>query len=126
MHIRIFVSFFSYSLLYQFVIFIIYACDTLQVCGLIEHYKDPSCCMFFEPMLTIPLHRNFAFPLQHLCRAVITTWTTYDGINKLQLPKTLKSYLKEYHYKQRVRVRRLDTENDLQTDGRSISYLPLL
>ena len=102
----------------------VYASGT--VCGLIEHYKDPSCCMFFEPMLTIPLHRNFAFPLQHLCRAVITTRTTYDGINKLQLPKTLKSYLKEYHYKQRVRVRRLDTENDLQSDGRSISYLPLI
>ncbi|KAL2727141.1 suppressor of cytokine signaling 5-like isoform X2 [Vespula squamosa] len=102
----------------------VYASET--VCGLIEHYKDPSCCMFFEPMLTIPLHRNFAFPLQHLCRAVITTRTTYDGINKLQLPKTLKSYLKEYHYKQRVRVRRLDTENDLQTDARSISYLPLI
>jgi len=99
--------------------------NSLQVCGLIEHYKDPSCCMFFEPMLTIPLHRNFAFPLQHLCRAVITTRTTYDGINKLQLPKTLKSYLKEYHYKQRVRVRRLDTENDLQTDCRSISCLPI-
>ncbi|XP_076668259.1 suppressor of cytokine signaling at 36E isoform X2 [Andrena cerasifolii] len=102
----------------------VYASGT--VCGLIEHYKDPSCCMFFEPMLTIPLHRNFAFPLQHLCRAVITTRTTYDGINKLQLPKTLKSYLKEYHYKQRVRVRRLDTENDSQSDGRSISYLPLI
>ncbi|KAF7400850.1 hypothetical protein HZH66_006034 [Vespula vulgaris] len=105
----------------------VYASETVCfVCGLIEHYKDPSCCMFFEPMLTIPLHRNFAFPLQHLCRAVITTRTTYDGINKLQLPKTLKSYLKEYHYKQRVRVRRLDTENDLQTDARSISYLPLI
>ncbi|KAK0096631.1 hypothetical protein PV326_004900 [Microctonus aethiopoides] len=89
----------------------VYASET--VCGLIEHYKDPSCCMFFEPMLTIPLHRNFAFPLQHLCRAVITTRTTYDGINKLQLPKTLKSYLKEYHYKQRVRIRRLDSENDI-------------
>lgn len=97
----------------------------LQVCGLIEHYKDPTCCMFFEPMLTIPLHRNFTFPLQHLCRAVITTRTTYDGINKLQLPKTLKSYLKEYHYKQRVRVRRLDTENDSHTDCRSISCLPI-
>ncbi|PBC33451.1 Suppressor of cytokine signaling [Apis cerana cerana] len=102
----------------------VYASET--VCGLIEHYKHPSCSMFFEPMLTIPFHRNFAFPLQHLCRAVITTRTTYDGINKLQLPKTLKSYLKEYHYKQRVRVRRLDTENDLQSDGRSISYLPLI
>ncbi|XP_011642867.1 uncharacterized protein LOC105430837 isoform X2 [Pogonomyrmex barbatus] len=101
----------------------VYASET--VCGLIEHYKDPSCCMFFEPMLTIPLHRNFTFPLQHLCRAVITTRTTYDGINKLQLPKTLKSYLKEYHYKQRVRVRRLDTENDPHTDCRSISCLPI-
>ncbi|KFM82720.1 hypothetical protein X975_14293, partial [Stegodyphus mimosarum] len=24
------------------------------VCGLVEHYKNPRCCMFFEPMLTIP------------------------------------------------------------------------
>ncbi|XP_034935875.1 uncharacterized protein [Chelonus insularis] len=101
----------------------VYASET--VCGLIEHYKDPSCCMFFEPMLTIPLHRNFAFPLQHLCRAVITTRTTYDGINKLQLPKTLKAYLKEYHYKQRIRVKILDNENDV-LDGRSISYVPVI
>ncbi|XP_054282920.1 uncharacterized protein LOC129000072 [Macrosteles quadrilineatus] len=80
------------------------------VCGLIEHYKDPSCCMFFEPMLTIPLHRNFPFPLQHLCRAVICSKATYDGVSQLRLPKSLKSYLKEYHYKQRVRVRRFDSE----------------
>ncbi|CAG2161556.1 unnamed protein product, partial [Oppiella nova] len=39
----------------------VYSSDT--VCGLIEHYKDPAHCMFFEPMLTIPLHRNFTFPL---------------------------------------------------------------
>lgn len=80
------------------------------VCGLIEHYKDPSCCMFFEPMLTIPLHRNFAFPLQHLARAVICSRISYDGISQLKLPKALKSYLKEYHYKQRVKVRRFDSE----------------
>lgn len=81
------------------------------VCGLIEHYKDPSCCMFFEPMLTIPLHRNFPFPLQHLCRAVVCSKATYDGINQLHLPKALKGYLKEYHYKQRVRVRRFDLDH---------------
>ena len=81
------------------------------VCGLIEHYKDPSCCMFFEPMLTIPLHRNFPFPLQHLCRAVVCSKVTYDDINHLHLPKALKGYLKEYHYKQRVRVRRFDLEH---------------
>lgn len=81
------------------------------VCGLIEHYKDPSCCMFFEPMLTIPLHRNFTFPLQHLCRAVICNRSNYDSINKLQLPKTLKCYLKEYHYKQRIRVRDLEHQS---------------
>lgn len=80
------------------------------VCGLIEHYKDPSCCMFFEPMLTIPLHRNFPFPLQHLCRAVVCSRATYDGVSQLKLPKALKAYLKEYHYKQRVRVKKLDTE----------------
>lgn len=81
------------------------------VCGLIEHYKDPSCCMFFEPMLTIPLHRNFTFSLQHTCRAAICSQITYDDVNQLKLPKLLKSYLKEYHYKQRVRVRIFDSEN---------------
>uniref|UniRef100_A0A8D8MA45 Suppressor of cytokine signaling 5 n=1 Tax=Cacopsylla melanoneura TaxID=428564 RepID=A0A8D8MA45_9HEMI len=86
----------------------VYASST--VCGLIEHYKDPTLVMFFEPMLTIPLHRNFTFPLQHICRSVICSNITYDGISQLQLPKTLKSYLKEYHYKQRVRVRGFDNE----------------
>ncbi|XP_050425786.1 suppressor of cytokine signaling 5-like [Adelges cooleyi] len=80
------------------------------VCGLIEHYKDPTCCMFFEPMLTIPLHRNFTFSLQHMCRASICSQITYDDVNQLKLPKMLKSYLKEYHYKQRVRVRIFDSE----------------
>jgi suppressor of cytokine signaling 5 len=81
------------------------------VCGLIEHYKDPSCCMFFEPMLTIPFPRNFTFSLQHTCRATICSQITYDDVNQLKLPKLLKSYLKEYHYKQRVRIRQFDSEN---------------
>ncbi|CAH0558652.1 unnamed protein product [Brassicogethes aeneus] len=80
------------------------------VCGLIEHYKDPSSCMFFEPMLTSPLNRNFTFSLQHMSRAVIVGRLTYDNINLLHLPKTLKSYLKEYHYRQKVRVERFDDD----------------
>ncbi|KAJ8969660.1 hypothetical protein NQ317_004890 [Molorchus minor] len=80
------------------------------VCGLIEHYKDPSSCMFFEPVLTWPLHRNFTFSLQHLARAKIVSRLTYDNINHLQLPKTLKTYLKEYHYRQKVRVERFDDD----------------
>ncbi|XP_065205983.1 suppressor of cytokine signaling 5-like [Planococcus citri] len=80
------------------------------VCGLIAHYKDPTSCMFFEPMLTIPLHRNFPFSLQNLCRGVICNRVSYDKINYLKLPKTLKNFLKEYHYKQRVRVRKFDFE----------------
>ncbi|KAI1284910.1 Suppressor of cytokine signaling 5 [Halotydeus destructor] len=78
------------------------------VCDLIEHYKDPSHCMFFEPMLTSPLHRNFPFSLQHLCRTTISSHVTYNTINHLQLPKRMKSFLKEYHYKEQVRVRRLE------------------
>ncbi|XP_054718163.1 uncharacterized protein LOC129227603 [Uloborus diversus] len=81
------------------------------VCGLVEHYKNPRCCMFFEPMLTIPVHRTFPFDLQHLCRAVVSDSITYDGINQLKLPKKIKGYLKEYHYKQRVRVRHLENDN---------------
>ncbi|XP_033735050.1 uncharacterized protein LOC117323737 isoform X1 [Pecten maximus] len=84
----------------------VFASDT--VCGLIEHYKDPSCCMFFEPMLTSPLHRNFTFSLQHMCRSSICDNTTYDGVHNLPLPRSLKEYLMYYHYKQKVRVRRFD------------------
>lgn len=84
----------------------VFSSDT--VCGLIEHYKDPSCCMFFEPMLTLPLNRNFPFSLQHMCRSVIGSRTSYDGINILPLPKALKEYLQYYHYKQKVRVRRFE------------------
>ena len=87
----------------------VFASDT--VCGLIEHYKDPSCCMFFEPMLTLPLHRSFPFSLQHLCRAAICDRSTYDGINFIPLPKPLKEYLKYYHYKQKVRVRRFEIQH---------------
>lgn len=78
------------------------------VTGLLEHYKDPSCVMFFEPMLTYPLNRNFSFSLQQLCRAAIVSNTTYDGIEELALPSSLQAYLKEYHYRQRVRFRPLD------------------
>ena len=78
------------------------------VTGLIEHYKDPSCCMFFEPLLTTPLHRNFPFDLQHLARSVISSCIQYDDINSLTLPRKLKTYCKEYHYKQRVKIHRHD------------------
>uniref|UniRef100_A0A3B1J1P8 Suppressor of cytokine signaling 9 n=1 Tax=Astyanax mexicanus TaxID=7994 RepID=A0A3B1J1P8_ASTMX len=79
------------------------------VTGLLEHYKDPNSCMFFEPLLSNPIHRTQPFSLQHVCRAVISSCTTYDGISTLPIPNALKEHLKEYHYKQRVRVRRLDT-----------------
>ncbi|XP_068183721.1 suppressor of cytokine signaling 5b isoform X1 [Antennarius striatus] len=84
------------------------------VTGLLEHYKDPSACMFFEPLLTAPLHRNFPFGLQHLARAAICRWTTYDGIGSLPLPPALQDFLKEYHYKQKVRVRWLERELPLK------------
>lgn len=84
------------------------------VTGLLEHYKDPSACMFFEPLLTVPLHRTFPFGLQHLSRAAICRWTTYDGIGSLPLPPALQDFLKEYHYKQKVRVRWLEREPPLK------------
>lgn len=78
------------------------------ILGLIDHYKNPELCMFFEPTLTLPLYRNLPFTLQHLSRSVICSNTTYDGVSTLNLPRPLKLYLKEYHYKQRIRVRRFD------------------
>uniref|UniRef100_A0A3Q3EYV5 Suppressor of cytokine signaling 5b n=1 Tax=Labrus bergylta TaxID=56723 RepID=A0A3Q3EYV5_9LABR len=85
------------------------------VTGLLEHYKDPSACMFFEPLLTAPLNRTFPFGLQHLARAAICRWTTYDGIGSLPLPPALQDFLKEYHYKQKVRVRWLEREPPTKT-----------
>lgn len=79
-----------------------------NVTGLLEHYKDPSSCMFFEPLLSSPLHRTFPFSLQHISRAVICSSTNYDGIDTLPVPSSMKLYLKEYHYKSKVRVRRVD------------------
>lgn len=79
-----------------------------DITGLLEHYKDPSACMFFEPLLSTPLIRTFPFSLQHICRTVICNCTTYDGIDALPIPAPMKLYLKEYHYKSKVRVLRLD------------------
>nr|XP_027194252.1 uncharacterized protein DDB_G0287625-like [Dermatophagoides pteronyssinus] len=78
------------------------------VTGLIEHYKVPSHCMFFEPVLTKPLNRTFTFSLQHLARVTICDRVSYDSINRLPLPQILKSYLKEYHYRIKVRTRHFD------------------
>lgn len=79
-----------------------------DISGLLEHYKDPSSCMFFEPLLSTPLNRTFPFSLQHICRTVICNCTTYDGIDGLPIPPSVKLYLKEYHYKSKVRVLRID------------------
>lgn len=79
-----------------------------DITGLLEHYKDPSSCMFFEPLLSTPLNRTFPFSLQHICRTVICNYTTYDGIDALPVPPSVKLYLKEYHYKSKVRVLRID------------------
>lgn len=78
------------------------------VVDLMEHYKDSSLCMFFEPMLTRPLPRKSVFSLQHICRSVICDKLVYDQIRLLPLPNSLKQFLQVYHYKQKVRTRRFD------------------
>ncbi|CDQ63165.1 unnamed protein product [Oncorhynchus mykiss] len=50
----------------------------------------------------------------HLARAAICPRTTYDGIGGLPLPPALQDFLKEYHYKQKVRVRWLEREPPLK------------
>ena len=74
----------------------------------LKHYKDPNFCMFFEPMLTTPLPRPNPPSLQELARATICSHTTYDGISHLALPRSVKEFAREYHYKQRVRMRRFE------------------
>ena len=84
-----------------------------SVRGLLEHYKDPLSCMFFEPMLLFPVVRKTVFSLQSLARASISDRTHYGGISQLPLPKVLKQYLREYHYKHKIRTRYIDTVHDL-------------
>merc|ERR1719189_1916318 len=76
--------------------------------GLLEFYKDPLSCMFFEPMLLFPILRKKTFSLQELARTVICDNTTYDGIAELPIPKTLHQFLREYHYKHKVESRALE------------------
>ena len=85
-----------------------------SVRGLLEHYKDPLSCMFFEPMLLFPVVRKTCFSLQTLARASICDRTTYGGVSQLPLPKVLKQYLREYNYKHKIRIRYIDTLQDLQ------------
>lgn len=76
---------------------------------LLGHYKDPASCMFFEPLLCLPVNRVQPFSLQALSRAAICdSLSSYSHIDTLELPKSLKVYLKEYHYKQKIRTRRFD------------------
>ncbi|KAI1716006.1 SH2 domain-containing protein [Ditylenchus destructor] len=75
-----------------------------RITTLIENYKDPSKCLFFEPQLSIPLCRSFPFSLQHLCRSVVADRCNYGTAGNLPLPMHLKKFVREYHYKQPVKV----------------------
>lgn len=70
-----------------------------SVTGLLRHYSDPATCLFFEPLLSSPLSRTFPFSLQHLCRTLICSRTTYQGVESLPLPPQLRDYLRQYHIK---------------------------
>ncbi|KAH9406205.1 SOCS box protein [Tyrophagus putrescentiae] len=89
--------------------------SSATVTGLIEHYKDPSHCMFFEPMLTKPLHRHFVFSLQHLARASICDrLTSYQAVADLPLPAVLKAHLRQYHFSIKVRTKHFDEFTNYQ------------
>ena len=76
--------------------------------GLLDFYKDPLSCMFFEPMLLFPILRKKPFSLQDLSRTVICDSTSYDGVSELPIPKTLQGFLREYHYKHKVESRPIE------------------
>uniref|UniRef100_A0A914RFF6 Uncharacterized protein n=1 Tax=Parascaris equorum TaxID=6256 RepID=A0A914RFF6_PAREQ len=64
----------------------IFSAETIT--DLIAYYKDPA-------KLVLPIH---------ICRARIASLTTYDGVNELSLPVTLKQYIQEYFYKHPVKT----------------------
>ncbi|PAV90922.1 hypothetical protein WR25_21622 [Diploscapter pachys] len=73
------------------------------VSQLIDNYKDPQKCLFFEPCLNLPLRRTNVFSLQELSRAAIASHTTYAKVSKLRLPNKLKEYVRSYYYMTPVR-----------------------
>uniref|UniRef100_H3DN88 Suppressor of cytokine signaling 4 n=1 Tax=Tetraodon nigroviridis TaxID=99883 RepID=H3DN88_TETNG len=73
-----------------------------SVTGLLRHYSDPATCLFFEPLLSSPLSRTFPFSLQHLCRTLICSRTTYQGVESLPLPPQLRDYLRQYHIRTKI------------------------
>lgn len=89
-----------------------YSFYSTSVCQLLQHYSRAEQCMYYEPLLLKPLHRNNPVTLQDLCRAVICSHTTFQGVSKLPLPNTLKIFLREFHYK--VPVKRTE-EKGTQT-----------
>ena len=86
-----------------------YDSEFVQNLNSIFHCQDPASCMFFEPMLTTPVNRRTPFSLQSLSRAVICdSLQNYSDVDNLELPKTLKSFLKEYHYRHKISIKRYD------------------
>ncbi|XP_072286927.1 suppressor of cytokine signaling 4-like [Pyxicephalus adspersus] len=70
------------------------------IANLLKQYNDPKTCTFFEPLLAKPLKRTSALSLQELCRATINAAIPYNTISQLPLPKAMKEYLLDYHYKE--------------------------
>lgn len=95
----------------------LYSANTIT--DLIAYYNDAAKCLFFEPQLTNPLPRNFPFSLQGMCRAKIASLTTYDGVDKLNLPAMLKNYVKEYYYKHPVKTVNYASRAETLQNGRT-------
>ncbi|CAJ0582150.1 unnamed protein product, partial [Mesorhabditis spiculigera] len=74
------------------------------ITGLIENYGDPARCLFFEPLLTRPLKRDFMVSLQELARASIAGKYSYDEVATLMLPTKLKNYVRAIHYMHPIRT----------------------
>ncbi|XP_058947215.2 uncharacterized protein [Pocillopora verrucosa] len=89
-----------------------YSFHSTSVCQLLQHYSRAEQCMYYEPLLLKPLHRRNPVSLQDLCRAVISSHTTFQGVSDLPLPNTLQIFLREFHYK--VPVKRTE-EKSTQT-----------
>lgn len=71
---------------------------SITIDGLLSHYSIGEYCMFFEPMLVKPLIRTQPQPLMSLCRGVIGNCTRYEDVEKLPIPSSLITYLREYNY----------------------------
>nr|CAG4641117.1 EOG090X0BEM [Eulimnadia texana] len=93
------------------------------ILGLIDHYKNPELCMFFEPTLTLPLHRSAPSRCNTSAELSVKNIISYDRLIKLAVPMDLRKLCAEYHFQIRPRKMSFWDFTKYRLSEETIAYL---